>query len=62
MTDPKHEDLVQTHEDIPEIPEGVEVSNSVGSEEPDEGDDFEPEDYSDVDLGDVEPITDEKEA
>lgn len=60
MTDPKHEDLVQTHEDIPEIPEGVEVSNSVGSEEPDAGE-IEPEDYSDVDLGDVEPITNEKE-
>ena len=62
MTDPKHKDLVQTHKDIPEIPEGIEVSNSVGSEEPDAGDDFEPEDYSDVDLGDVEPITNDKEA
>lgn len=41
---------VQTHEDIPEIPEGIEVSNSAGSEEPDEGDDFELDDYSDVDV------------
>lgn len=60
MTDPKHEDLVQTHEDIEEIPEGVEVSNSLGSDAPDEGDDFEVEDYSDVDLDDVEPILDEE--
>lgn len=50
-TEPKPEDLVQTHEDIPEIPEGVEVSNSLGSEEPDVAEP-EPEDYSDVDLPD----------
>lgn len=61
MTEPNSADLVQTHEDIEEIPEGVEVSNSLGSEAPDEGD-IEPEDYSDVDLGDVEPITNDKEA
>ena len=60
MTEPNHEDLVQTHEDIEEIPEGVEVSNSLGSDAPDEGDDFEVEDYSDVDLDDVEPILDEE--
>lgn len=28
-------DGVQTHEDIPEIPVGVEVSDSTGSETPD---------------------------
>lgn len=26
---------VQTHEDIPEIPEGIEVSDSTGSDAPD---------------------------
>lgn len=46
----EHDDLVQTHADIEEIPEGIEVSNSFGSEEPDDGDDFELDDYSDVDI------------
>lgn len=41
--------LVQTHDDIPEIPEGVEVSNSYGSDEPDV-EEPELEDYSDVKL------------
>lgn len=41
--------LVQTHEDIEEIPEGVEVSNSVGSEIED-AEEPEVEDYSDVDI------------
>lgn len=50
MNDIDHSDLVQTHADIEDIPEGVEVSNSAGSEEPDEGDDFELDDYSDVDV------------
>ena len=45
-------DGVQTHEDIEEIPEGVEVSNSKGSEAPDVEEPTE-EDYSDVDLSDV---------
>lgn len=52
MTEPDEKDLVQTHEDIEEIPEGVAVSNSLGSDAPDEGDDFEIEDYSDVELPD----------
>lgn len=52
MTEPNPEDLVQTHEDIEEIPEGVEIPNSLGSDAPDEGDDFEVEDYSDVELPD----------
>lgn len=52
MTEPDEKDLVQTHEDIEEIPEGVEVSSSLGSDAPDEGDDFEVEDYSDVELPD----------
>ena len=49
MNEVKHEDLVQTHEDIEEIPEGVEVSNSFGSDEPDAGEP-EPVDYSDVEI------------
>lgn len=46
---PENPELVQTHEDIPEIPEGVEVSNSLGADAPDEGEP-EPEDYSDVEI------------
>lgn len=49
MTEQNSANLVQTHEDIEEIPEGVAVSNSLGSEEPDDGD-IEPEDYSDVQI------------
>lgn len=55
MTEPNSADLVQTHEDIEEIPEGVAVSNSLGSEEPDDGE-IEPEDYSDVEI---DPETEE---
>lgn len=40
-------DEMQTHEDIPEIPEGVEVPDSSGSLIPDV-EDPEPVDYSDV--------------
>lgn len=49
MTEQEDIKRVQTHEDIEEIPKGVEVSNSVGSEEPDAGE-IEPEDYSDVEI------------
>ena len=40
---------VQTHEDIPEIPEGVEIPDSSGSDAPDAGEP-EPVDYSDVEI------------
>ena len=53
--DIKNEDLVQTHEDISEIPEGVEVSNSVGSEEPD-AEQPEDVDYSDVEIDEEEDV------
>ena len=39
----------QTHEDIPEIPEGVTLPDSSGSLEPDAGEP-EPVDYSDVEI------------
>ena len=42
-------DGVQTHEDIPEIPEGVAIPDSSGSLIPDDGEP-EPVDYSDVEL------------
>lgn len=43
------ENAVQTHEDIEEIPVGVEIPNSEGSLIPDEGEP-ETEDYSDVEI------------
>lgn len=39
----------QTHDDIPEIPEGVTLPDSSGSLEPDAGEP-EPVDYSDVEI------------
>lgn len=44
---------VQTHDDIPEIPEGIEIPNSELSH----GEDEEPTedvDYSDIDISEVE--------
>lgn len=42
-------DGTQTHESIPEIPEGIEIPDSSGSHEPD-AEAPEPEDYSDVEI------------
>ena len=45
----QNQDGVQTHADIPEIPEGIEIPDSSGADAPDAGE-IEPEDYSDVEI------------
>lgn len=45
----------QTHADIPEIPDGIELPDSTGSLVPDAGDDFELDDYADVGVPDSYP-------